>query len=125
MDYRYPKSLRLTKRYQYRRVAAKSTRHVGRWLVIDVRRNDQSCSRLGMVVSRKYGKSHQRNRLKRLVREAFRLCRGQLLSGYDLVVKPRSACLEVALSDLIKEFVCLLEREDGRDAVTGSSGVES
>jgi ribonuclease P protein component len=125
VSYRYPKSLRLIKRYQYKKVATKSTRQVGQWLIIDSKKNYMDVTRLGITVSRKFGKSHQRNRLKRLVREAFRLSYEQLVAGYDLVIKPRSSCLEAKYSDILKELLFFLERKDARDTIAGNSKVES
>ncbi|HEV3022482.1 MAG TPA: ribonuclease P protein component [Pirellulales bacterium] len=46
--------------------------------------------RLGLSVSRKVGGAVQRNRWKRLLREAFRLGRHELPAGLDLVVVPRA-----------------------------------
>ncbi len=45
--------------------------------------------RLGLSVSRKFGHAVMRNRWKRLLREAFRICREELPQGIDLVVIPR------------------------------------
>jgi ribonuclease P protein component len=61
------------------------------WLIVYACENGLDHPRLGLSVSRKFGKAHHRNRLRRLYREAFRLTRGQLPAGLDLVLIPRTA----------------------------------
>lgn len=50
--------------------------------------NGLGWSRIGLAVPRRYGKAVRRNRLRRLVKEAFRAIKGELPPGYDIVVSP-------------------------------------
>ena len=59
--------------------------------------NGRDHARLGLSVSRKrVRKAHDRNRVKRVLREAFRLGKAELPPGLDLVVVPRNGALTFA-----------------------------
>ena len=86
----FPKSARVRKHDEFARVYATNAYAADDTLVVQVGKNtvDDNC-RLGLSVSRKVGNAVVRNRWKRLIREVFRKCRGNLPAGLDVVVRPR------------------------------------
>jgi ribonuclease P protein component len=89
MRFRLPKRMRLRNARQFRAVyGARVSRHAGPLLVF-ARPNDLGYSRLGLSVPRRVGTAVARNRVKRLLREAFRLHQHDLPASYDLVVNVR------------------------------------
>jgi ribonuclease P protein component len=89
-NFSFPKEARLRKASDYKKVIRQGSKWIGPFLAIDYRQG-RSISRLGITVSRKFGKAHIRNRFKRWVREAFRLNQGVFPSNIEFNVTPRVA----------------------------------
>lgn len=68
---------------------AEGTRIDAGAIVVFVRPNESSRTRLGISIGRRFGTAVARNRVKRLLREAFRIERSALPSGIDLVILVR------------------------------------
>ena len=86
-------------------------RHFTKQFVVFVRnREDGGAWRLGLAVTRKTGCAVVRNRVKRVVREFFRLHQAYLPQGHDIVVVPKRTLRPSALSLAIagQEFMPLL-----------------
>jgi ribonuclease P protein component len=86
----FKKSARLLTRRDFTKVSRSSRKRSGKWLFVEIRYGAIS-NRLGLAVARQFGKSHERNRFKRLVREAFRLLLPCFTSCFEIIVRPRSA----------------------------------
>ena len=104
----FPKGLKLRKRSEFLRVSREGRRLSGKILAIDCRRFGEKETRLGITASRHYGDAHERNRFKRLVREAFRNSRSELPLGFELNVFPRKEAKGVSFEALRSEFSSLL-----------------
>lgn len=103
----FPKKRRLLTRRDYTRAPVAASRCVGKYLLIDTHPNPLHLSRLGLVVSKQYGDAHERNRFKRVVREAFRLNQNNL-PLVDLVIKPRKLAKEASFQNICDELKRLL-----------------
>ena len=88
-SYALPKSCHLRLPSQFSTVYEAKTRDSRGPLTVYALPNDLGHPRLGMSVSRKVGTAVRRNRIRRLIRESFRLLQHDLPQGYDLVVVVR------------------------------------
>ena len=80
------------------------------FLVLYARKNRSDCNRVGITVGKKLGKAHIRNRVRRRIREVYRLNEEQFQPGWDIVVVARSRAVEVSFGKLTRSFLSLAKR---------------
>jgi ribonuclease P protein component len=112
----FPKRVRLRKRGQFMKTQREGVRLKGASFFAYARFTRAPQVRLGLTASKKVGKAHERNRYKRLAREAFRRSVLRHMSGVDLVVIIRQESPPRALLPLIDEFNRLAEQIKARQS---------
>ena len=97
----------LKKNYEFRRLYTRGKSAEGSRLVLYVRQNRTEGNRLGITVGKKLGKAVVRNRIRRRIREIYRLNEARLARGRDLVVVARSRSVDAKFRELEEEFLRL------------------
>ena len=76
----------IKKKYEFKRVFFKGKYYGEKHLEIFILKNNINCNRIGIAISKKSGNSVVRNRVKRLIRENYRILEDRLLEGYDFII---------------------------------------
>ncbi len=103
----YSKSLKLN--HVFRRLYA--TKGFGNgMLVLYGKRNRLGLNRVGITVSKKLGKAVIRNRVRRRLREIYRLHESRFLPGWDIVVVARSRAVDAPFPKLTRAYLSLAQK---------------
>lgn len=95
----------IKKNYEFRRLYAKGKSAVTPTLVIYTRRLKADGNRVGFTVTTRLGHAVTRNRVRRRLREIYRLHETELRRGAELVVVARSRAVTAAYGDLERDFL--------------------
>lgn len=94
------KENRIRKNIEFRAVYRRGKSFSNHLLVLYIYKNRKNINRIGVSVSKKVGKSVVRNRIKRLIKECYRLNSSTLNTGYDLVFIARSAANDKGYNEI-------------------------
>lgn len=105
-----PRSGKIRKRSDFQAVYEKGKRiHLKSFIVL-LSRNDKGTARFGITVSKKVGNAVRRNRIKRLVREFFRLNRDRIPESTDVVIIARKDLSLTRYRDVASELGQVLKQ---------------
>ena len=97
----------LKRRNDFQRVYRKGRSWANRYFVLYVFESDELAGRVGFAAGKKLGCAVKRNRVKRLLRESYRLHQQELRSGIALLLVGRQAMLDVKCPVVEKAFISL------------------
>ncbi len=108
---RFPKSARLRRRSEFLRAQEGGRKiHTDSFLVFVLPQTEPGATRMGVTASRKVGGAVQRNRVKRLVREAFRRHRLLFPQGLDIVFVAKKNAVDADYDQVVREIEKLCRR---------------
>jgi len=79
----------LKKNHEFKRLYNKGKSAASQYVAVYCRRNGRELNRLGVTVSTKLGGAVQRNRIRRRLKEIYRLNEEKFLTGFDIVIVAR------------------------------------
>ena len=100
----------LKENHLFRRAYNKGKTAADSRLALYVRRNGQKANRLGLTVSTKVGRAVTRNRVRRRLREIYRLNEGGMAPGCDVVIVARTRAASSDYHQLEKSFLRLADK---------------
>jgi len=103
---------RIAKRAEFIDLNLHGTRYYTENFVVILKQNTRDITRLGITVSRRVGNSVRRNRIKRSIREFFRLSKQRIPKGYDIMIIALGKSNRLNFSKVQEELGGLLLEND-------------
>ncbi len=110
----FPKRARLIKRRDFDRLFEEGERVSDRYVLARVAANDLGRPRAAFVTPRTLGCHARRNRVRRVLREAFRLNQSILTAGVDVVFLPKRQWTDYRLAVVEPSLRALLRKIERR-----------
>ena len=107
-QFSFGKHERIKKRKDFLKVYEDGVRVNSKNFIVILSRNQAGDKRLGITVTKKVGNAVKRNRIKRLLREFFRLNKEALPDSFDIVIIVKKGVTFLTYNDVYEELATLL-----------------
>ena len=106
------KTKMLKKNYEFSNVFSKGSYYSGEVIESFILNNKSDVNLLGLAISSKAGHAYQRNRIKRLLRESYRLYEDHIIPGVSIVflLKKHIDIKNVEFNIVKKDMKIILEK---------------
>jgi ribonuclease P protein component len=107
----FKKNERIRKRKEYLTIYKQGARSYSDHFTVIVCRNESGDRRLGITVSKKVGNAVKRNRIKRLIREFFRLNKSGFADSQDIVIMAKRDIPDLTYQDVNRQLALLIPKK--------------
>lgn len=103
------KKYRLRKNMDFKKVYSSRKNYWNRNLTLYIRKNKLDESRFGVTITKKIGNAVVRNKIKRRIKEIYRLNLYRIKDGYDLVFIPKKNVVDISYIELESALIHILK----------------
>ncbi len=104
---------RITRTSEFKEALKNGVIYRGKTINIIIARNNSEVSRMGVSLRRENFKlATQRNKLRRYLREIFRLDKHIFKKGFDIIALPKPSCSNLTFNELRNEVIEVLRKAD-------------
>ena len=100
----------LKENFQFKRLYRWGKSEAGPYVAVYCRRNGEGINRLGVTTGGKLGKAVVRNRIRRCIKEAYRLSEKRMSRGYDIVVVARGRSVTIDYHHIESDLLRCLKK---------------
>lgn len=103
------KKYRLKKNMEFKKVYSVGKNHWNRNFVLYVKKNNLDETRVGFTITKKHGNAVIRNRIRRQMKEAYRLNFHNVKDGYDLVFIPKRNITNISYKEIEGSMIHIMK----------------
>jgi len=103
------KRYKLRKNMEFKKVYSGGKNFWNRNLILYIRKNKLEESRFGVTITKKIGNAVVRNKIKRRIKEIYRLNMYRIKDGYDLIFIPKKNVVDISYKELESALIHILK----------------